>query len=126
MDVWIPATNIGLVNFNDGVLGIFGYVTLLEDFAVSKQFDVGSLRPCWLYVSSGLLSVGRIRLFIVMSILSSVVLASSLCFGWIIHHGVVCIVKTTRRNETKICVTRIIRHSSVQLADFSAEGTLHA
>ena len=24
LDVWIPATNIGLVNFNDGVLGIFG------------------------------------------------------------------------------------------------------
>ena len=26
LDVWIPATNIGLVNLNDGVLGIFGYV----------------------------------------------------------------------------------------------------
>ena len=24
LDVWIPATNIGLVNFNDGILGIFG------------------------------------------------------------------------------------------------------
>ena len=24
LDVWIPATNIGLVNFNDGVLGLFG------------------------------------------------------------------------------------------------------
>ncbi|KAI0318478.1 peroxisomal biogenesis factor 11 [Amylostereum chailletii] len=27
LDLWIPATNIGLVNFNDGVLGIFGLVT---------------------------------------------------------------------------------------------------
>ncbi len=24
LDVWIPATNVGLVNLNDGVLGIFG------------------------------------------------------------------------------------------------------
>ena len=24
LDVWIPATNIGLVNLNDGILGIFG------------------------------------------------------------------------------------------------------
>lgn len=24
LDVWIPATNIGLINLNDGVLGIFG------------------------------------------------------------------------------------------------------
>ena len=24
LDVWIPATNIGLVSLNDGVLGIFG------------------------------------------------------------------------------------------------------
>ncbi|KII93248.1 hypothetical protein PLICRDRAFT_35437 [Plicaturopsis crispa FD-325 SS-3] len=27
LDVWIPATNIGLVNFNDGVLGVFGLIT---------------------------------------------------------------------------------------------------
>ena len=24
LDVWIPATNLGLVNLNDGVVGIFG------------------------------------------------------------------------------------------------------
>lgn len=24
LDIWIPATNIGLVNLNDGLLGIFG------------------------------------------------------------------------------------------------------
>lgn len=24
LDVWIPATNIGLVHFNDGILGVFG------------------------------------------------------------------------------------------------------
>ncbi|KAH8100602.1 peroxisomal biogenesis factor 11 [Cristinia sonorae] len=29
LDVWIPATNLGLVNLNDGVLGIFGLVTSL-------------------------------------------------------------------------------------------------
>ncbi|KAI0724401.1 peroxisomal biogenesis factor [Cerioporus squamosus] len=29
LDVWIPATNIGLVNLNDGVLGIFGLITSL-------------------------------------------------------------------------------------------------
>lgn len=29
LDVWIPATNIGLVSFNDGVLGLFGLVTSL-------------------------------------------------------------------------------------------------
>lgn len=26
LDFWIPATNLGLVNLNDGVVGIFGYV----------------------------------------------------------------------------------------------------
>ncbi|KAL7285646.1 hypothetical protein ACG7TL_000751 [Trametes sanguinea] len=29
LDVWIPATNIGLVNFNDGVLGLSGLITSL-------------------------------------------------------------------------------------------------
>ncbi|KAI0824197.1 peroxisomal biogenesis factor 11 [Trametes gibbosa] len=29
LDVWIPATNIGLVNLNEGVLGIFGVITSL-------------------------------------------------------------------------------------------------
>lgn len=29
LDVWIPAANIGLVNLNDGVLGIFGLITSL-------------------------------------------------------------------------------------------------
>ncbi|KAH9857921.1 peroxisomal biogenesis factor 11 [Lenzites betulinus] len=29
LDVWIPATGIGLVNLNDGVLGIFGIITSL-------------------------------------------------------------------------------------------------
>ncbi|TDL28390.1 peroxisomal biogenesis factor 11 [Rickenella mellea] len=27
LDVWIPAANLGLVNFNDGILGIFGFIT---------------------------------------------------------------------------------------------------
>ncbi|EEB96240.1 hypothetical protein MPER_04654 [Moniliophthora perniciosa FA553] len=29
LDLWIPATNIGLTNLNDGVLGIFGLITSL-------------------------------------------------------------------------------------------------
>ncbi|THH07629.1 hypothetical protein EW145_g3260 [Phellinidium pouzarii] len=29
LDVWIPATNVGYVNLNDGVLGIFGLITSL-------------------------------------------------------------------------------------------------
>ncbi|KAI0082178.1 peroxisomal biogenesis factor [Panus rudis PR-1116 ss-1] len=29
LDVWIPAANLGLVNFNDGILGIFGLITSL-------------------------------------------------------------------------------------------------
>ncbi|KAK7694499.1 hypothetical protein QCA50_001685 [Cerrena zonata] len=40
LDVWIPATNIGLVNFNDGVLGIFGFIT-----------SVLALRQQWLAVN---------------------------------------------------------------------------
>ncbi|KAH9985419.1 peroxisomal biogenesis factor 11 [Russula compacta] len=27
LDVWLPASNLGLVNLNDGVLGIFGFIT---------------------------------------------------------------------------------------------------
>ena len=26
LDIWIPATNLGFVSLNDGVVGIFGYV----------------------------------------------------------------------------------------------------
>ncbi|KAI0735331.1 peroxisomal biogenesis factor [Earliella scabrosa] len=37
LDVWIPATNIGLVNLNDGILGIFGLIT-----------SVMALRQQWL------------------------------------------------------------------------------
>lgn len=29
LDVWLPAANLGLVNLNDGTLGIFGYRLLL-------------------------------------------------------------------------------------------------
>ncbi|GBE77920.1 peroxisomal biogenesis factor [Sparassis latifolia] len=36
LDVWIPATNLGFVNFNDGVLGIFGLVTSL--MALNQQW----------------------------------------------------------------------------------------
>ncbi|KAH9946817.1 peroxisomal biogenesis factor [Amylocystis lapponica] len=36
LDVWIPATNLGLVNFSDGLLGIFGLITSL--MALSQQW----------------------------------------------------------------------------------------
>lgn len=32
LDVWIPASNLGIVNLNDGVLGIFGLITSLIAF----------------------------------------------------------------------------------------------
>ncbi|KAI0963388.1 hypothetical protein AcW1_000477 [Taiwanofungus camphoratus] len=32
LDIWIPASNIGLVNFNDGILGIFGLITSFMAF----------------------------------------------------------------------------------------------
>ncbi|KAH9944515.1 peroxisomal biogenesis factor [Epithele typhae] len=38
LDVWIPATNIGLVNFNEGVLGIFGFITSM--MALRQQWNV--------------------------------------------------------------------------------------
>jgi peroxin-11B len=36
-DVWIPATGSGIVNVNDGALGILGYVfAVLSEFINSK------------------------------------------------------------------------------------------
>lgn len=32
LDIWIPASNIGLVNFNDGILGIFGSVLTVQNY----------------------------------------------------------------------------------------------
>jgi peroxin-11B len=29
LDVWLPAANLGLVNLNDGILGIFGFISSL-------------------------------------------------------------------------------------------------
>ncbi|KAI3622802.1 peroxisomal biogenesis factor [Moniliophthora roreri] len=37
LDLWIPATNIGLTNLNDGVLGIFGLITSL--IAAQAQWE---------------------------------------------------------------------------------------
>ncbi|KAK0208363.1 peroxisomal biogenesis factor 11 [Desarmillaria ectypa] len=37
LDVWIPATGLGLTNLNDGVLGIFGLITSL--MAARKQWN---------------------------------------------------------------------------------------
>ncbi|TFY62162.1 hypothetical protein EVJ58_g4040 [Rhodofomes roseus] len=41
LDVWIPASNLGFTNLNDGVLGIFGLITSLMAF-----------RQQWLAVNS--------------------------------------------------------------------------
>lgn len=30
LDIWIPATNLGYVNLNDGVLGVFGCVVCMD------------------------------------------------------------------------------------------------
>lgn len=30
LDMWIPAAGLGIVNFNDGVVGMFGYVFPLQ------------------------------------------------------------------------------------------------
>ncbi|KAL0579119.1 Peroxisomal membrane protein PMP27 [Marasmius crinis-equi] len=37
LDFWIPATGIGLANLNDGVLGIFGFITSL--IAAQQQWE---------------------------------------------------------------------------------------
>lgn len=37
LDVWLPATNLGLVNFNDGILGIAGSVLPLK---VARLLDI--------------------------------------------------------------------------------------
>ena len=34
LDVWLPATGLGVVNVNDGVAGILGYVILFDLFGV--------------------------------------------------------------------------------------------
>lgn len=38
LDVWIPAANLGLVNLNDGVLGIFGFITSV--MALRQQWHI--------------------------------------------------------------------------------------
>lgn len=40
LDVWIPATNLGLVNLNDGIVGMFGFISSLM-----------TLRQQWLAVN---------------------------------------------------------------------------
>jgi hypothetical protein len=37
MDLWIPATGLGIVNFNDGVVGMLGYEL--------SQYDAAHLTP---------------------------------------------------------------------------------
>ncbi|KZT30519.1 peroxisomal biogenesis factor 11 [Neolentinus lepideus HHB14362 ss-1] len=38
LDVWVPAANLGLVNLNDGILGIFGFITSV--IALRQQWHV--------------------------------------------------------------------------------------
>jgi peroxin-11B len=37
LDLWIPASSLGFVNFNEGVLGIFGFLTSV--MALRKQWE---------------------------------------------------------------------------------------
>ena len=39
LDFWVPATNLGLVNLNDGFVGIFGYVSFTHDFFTKQHID---------------------------------------------------------------------------------------
>lgn len=40
LDVWIPASNLGFVNLNDGVLGAFGFITSL--LALRTQWEAAA------------------------------------------------------------------------------------
>ena len=58
LDFWIPATNLGYFNVNDGVLGIFGCVSVLNRAKLGNlQFDCSiissllALRNHWLAVN---------------------------------------------------------------------------
>lgn len=72
LDVWIPATAIGFVNLNDGVLGVFGCV----DFTTMASCSLNS--PRWQYhhvrygpasavVRRGWEEVGVVALFLIYS-----------------------------------------------------------
>jgi hypothetical protein len=39
MDMWIPATGLGIVNFNDGVIGMLGYELYQRDTAHLTPFS---------------------------------------------------------------------------------------
>lgn len=55
-DIWIPANNLGYTNFNDGVIGLFGWVDtgVENDLANSQCYhlvhgspeDLGQARRC--------------------------------------------------------------------------------
>jgi peroxin-11B len=42
LDLWIPASSLGLVNFNDGILGIFGFITSV--MALRKQWEAANMK----------------------------------------------------------------------------------
>lgn len=86
LDVWIPATGIGLVNLNDGVLGIFGWVvkikTVAEITRTESPLIVVSSHLLWLCASSGSLRLERSRYFRTVQYLPQDVLPLCLCIWY--------------------------------------------
>lgn len=61
LDVWLPATNLGLVNLSDGILGFTGLVILLTylQWRTYKLKFTEPLHPSWRYASNGSQSTER-------------------------------------------------------------------
>lgn len=81
LDVWIPATGIGLVNLNDGVLGIFGWVVQIvaESTRTESPFIAVSSHHLWPCASSGSLRLERSRCFRTVQYVPQDVLPPCLC-----------------------------------------------
>jgi hypothetical protein len=59
LDIWIPATNLGIANFNDGTLGIFGFVRVFFTLFGMLIYVADSLHPSWPLVNCGKLRQGE-------------------------------------------------------------------
>lgn len=53
LDVWLPATNLGFVNFNDGVLGFTGFVSPFTLGTSAYPFLAAHSHPSWRCGHSG-------------------------------------------------------------------------
>jgi hypothetical protein len=53
LDIWLPTTNLGIVNLNDGALGLIGCVVIpaqpCEAFSIAYRFvtSIVALRKQW-------------------------------------------------------------------------------